>query len=69
MADIGSPAKLTGARKLRRLSIFRTSLFFHNGVRYNLVAGADAMLLVDWETWNAVIGTRKATEGRRVGEK
>jgi len=62
-------SEIDGGKEIKKIVDLPEKSFFHNGVRYNLVAGADAMLLVDWETWNAVIGTRKATEGRRVGEK
>jgi hypothetical protein len=62
-------SEIDGGKEIKKLVDLPEKSFFHQGVRYNLVSGADAMLLVDWETWNAVIATRKATEGRRVGEK
>jgi len=62
-------SEIAGGKEMKRIVDLPEKSFFHQGVRYNLVAGADAMLLVDWETWNDVIETRKVTEGRRVGEK
>ena len=62
-------SEIDGGKEIKRIVDLPEKSFLHKGVRYNLVSGADALLLVDWETWNDVIGTRKATEGRRVGEK
>jgi hypothetical protein len=39
------------------------------GVRYKLVSGADAILLIDWEGWNRLVEKRKVTEGRQVGDR
>jgi hypothetical protein len=44
-------------------------VFLYKGTPLNVVAGADAYLLVDWESWREVVETRKVTEGRRVGDK
>lgn len=62
-------SEIDGGKEIKKIVDLPDKSFFHNGVRYNLVSGTDAMLLVDWETWNSVVETRKVTEGRRVGEK
>jgi len=62
-------SEIDGGKEFKKIVDLPEKAFFFNGVRYNLVSGADAMLLVDWETWNDVIETRKVTEGRRVGDK
>jgi hypothetical protein len=36
---------------------------------FTLVSGADAMLFMDWESWNKVVETRTVTEGRRIDQK
>jgi hypothetical protein len=59
--------EIDGGKDIKRISDLPDKSFLHNGVRYKVVSGADAMLLVDWETWNRVIETRKVTEGRRIG--
>ena len=59
--------EIDGGKEIKRISDLPDKSFLHNGVRYKVVSGADAMLLVDWETWNRVIETRKVTEGRRIG--
>jgi len=59
--------EIDGGKEIKRISDLPEKSFLHQGVRYNVVSGADAMLLVDWETWNKVIETRKVTEGRRIG--
>jgi hypothetical protein len=60
--------EMEGSKEIKRITDLPDKSFLHKGVRYKLVSGADAMLLVDWETWNRVIETRKVTEGRRIGQ-
>lgn len=62
-------SEIDGGKEFKKIVDLAEKSFLHQGVRYNLVSGTDAMLLVDWETWNSVVETRKVTEGRRVGEK
>lgn len=44
-------------------------IFIYKGTPFTLVSGADAMLLIDWESWDEVVKTRTVTEGRRIDEK
>jgi hypothetical protein len=44
-------------------------VFVYKGMPFTLVSGADAMLFMDWESWNRVVETRTVTEGRRIEQK
>jgi hypothetical protein len=61
-------AETEGSKEIKRMMDLPEKSFLYKGVRYKVVSGSDAMLLVDWETWNRVIETRKTTEGRRIGQ-
>ena len=62
-------SEVDGGKGFRRVTEVPGKVFIFNGTQLNLVSGADAMLLVDWDSWHKVAETRKVTEGRRVGEK
>lgn len=55
-----------GFKEIRKLP---EKVFLHEGTRYRLSYGMDAYLLVDRGELDKVIETRKATEGRRVGDR
>jgi hypothetical protein len=61
--------EIEGSKDLRRLTERPGRVFLYKGTPLNVVSGADAYLLVDWESWRQVVETRKVTEGRRVGDK
>lgn len=61
--------EVEGSKDLRRLTELPGRVFLYKGTPLNVVSGADAYLLVDWESWRQVVETRKVTEGRRVGDK
>lgn len=44
-------------------------VFIYKGTPFTLVSGADALLLIDWESWKRVVDTRAVTEGRRIEQK
>lgn len=60
--------EVDGSKDLKKISELPDRFFVHKGVRYKVVSGADAILLFDWESWKTVVETRKATQGRRVGD-
>jgi hypothetical protein len=62
-------SEIEGKKDLTRVSEIPGRVFLYQGSPLNIVAGADAYLLVDWESWRQVVETRKVTEGRRVGDK
>jgi hypothetical protein len=61
--------EVEGSKDLKKISELPDRFFVHNGIRYKVVSGADAILLFDSETWKKVVETRKATQGRRVGDR
>lgn len=60
--------EVDGSKDFKKISELPDRFFVHKGVRYKVVSGADAILLFDWEGWKTVVATRKATQGRRVGD-
>jgi hypothetical protein len=62
-------SEVEGSKDFKRVSEVPGKVFLYKGTRYTLVSGADANLLFDWDGWKRVVETRKATEGRRVGDK
>ena len=62
-------SEVDGGKSFMRVTQVPGKVFIYKGTQLNLVSGADAMLLVDWDSWNKVAETRKVTEGRRVGDK
>jgi hypothetical protein len=61
--------EVTGSKEFKRIADLPVQSFLYEGVQYNVVSGADALLLFDWQSWNRVVETRKTTEGRRVTDK
>jgi hypothetical protein len=61
--------EVEGSKDLKKISELPDRFFVHKGVRYKVVSGADAILLFDSETWKKVVETRKATQGRKVGDR
>ena len=55
-----------GGTEFKRVSEIPGNVFLYKGTPFRLVSGADAYLVVDWDSWNEVVETRKVTEGRRV---
>jgi hypothetical protein len=61
--------EVEGSKEIKRISELPEKFFLHKGIRYQLVSGSDAYLLVDWPGWERLAETRKVTEGRRVGDR
>jgi len=62
-------SEVEGSKDFKRVSEIPGKIFLYKGIPYTVVSGADAILLFDWDGWKRVVDTRKATEGRRVGDK
>ena len=62
-------SEVEGGKSFKRVTEVSGRVFIYKGTQLNLVSGADAMLLVDWDSWEKVAATRKVTAGRRVGDK
>jgi hypothetical protein len=62
-------SEVEGSKDFKRVSELPGKVFLYKGTRYTLVSGADAMLLFDWDDWKSLVGTRKVTEGRQVGDR
>jgi hypothetical protein len=61
--------EVEGSKEFKKITDLPERFFLHKGIRYQLVSGSDAYLLVDWEGWEKLAETRKVTEGRRVGDR
>jgi hypothetical protein len=61
--------EIEGGKQLKKIAELPEKSVFYKGTRYKVVSGADAILLFDWEGWKKLVEGRKATEGRRVGER
>jgi hypothetical protein len=61
--------EVAGSKELKRIAELPVKSFLYKGVQYQVVSGADALLLFDWQSWNRVVETRKTTEGRRVADR
>ena len=61
--------EVEGSKEFKKIADLPDKSFLYKGVRYKLVSGSEAILLVDWEGWKRVVETRKVTEGRQVGDK
>lgn len=59
-------SEVEGGRSFKRVSEVPGRVFIYKGTPLTLVYGADAMLLLDWDSWEKVVETRKVTGGRRV---
>lgn len=62
-------SEVEGGRDFKRVTEVPGRVFIYKGTPFTLVSGADAMLLVDLDSWEKVAETRKVTEGRRVVDK
>jgi len=62
-------SEVEGGRDFKRVTEVPGRVFIYKGTPLTLVFGADAMLLLDYDSWKKVAETRKVTEGRRVGDK
>ena len=61
--------EVEGSKDFKKIAELPEKSFLYKGVRYKLASGADAILLFDWEGWKKLVGTRKVTEGRQVGDR
>ncbi|HEU4343868.1 MAG TPA: hypothetical protein VFU31_20130 [Candidatus Binatia bacterium] len=61
--------EVEGSKELKKVTELPERYFLYKGIRYQLVSGSDAYLLVDWKGWEKLANTRKVTEGRRVGDR
>lgn len=59
--------EVEGTKDFKRIANLPEQSFVYKGVRYQMVSGSEAILLMDWEGWKRVVETRKVTEGRRTG--
>jgi hypothetical protein len=59
-------SEVEGGRNFKRVTEVPGRVFIYKGTPLTLVSGADAVLLLDWDSWEKVAETRKVTEGRRV---
>jgi len=62
-------SEVEGGRDFKRVTEVPGRVFIYKGTPFTVVSGADAMLLLDWDSWEKVAETRKVTEGRRVTDK
>jgi hypothetical protein len=61
--------EVEGSKDFKRISELPDRSFLYKGIRYKVVSGDDAILFFDWEGWKRLVGTRKVTEGRQVGDR
>lgn len=61
--------EVEGSKEFKKISELPEKVFLNKGIRYQLISGSDAFLLVDWEGWESLAKSRKVTEGRRVGDR
>ena len=59
-------SEVEGGKSFKRVSEVPGRVFIYKGTPLTLVSGADAMLLLDWDSWEKVAATRKVTGGRVV---
>jgi hypothetical protein len=59
--------EVEGTKDFKKIAGLPEKTFVYKGVRYQMVSGSEAILLVDWEGWKRVVETRKVSEGRRPG--
>ena len=60
-------SEVEGTKDFKKIAGLPEKTFVYKGVRYQMVSGSEAILLVDWEGWKRVVETRKVSEGRRPG--
>lgn len=61
--------EVEGSKDFKRIAELPDRSFLYKGIRYKVVSGDDAVLFFDWDGWKRVVETRKATEGRKVGDR
>ncbi len=61
-------SEVEGGKNFKRVTEVPGKVFTYKGTPLTLVSGADAMLLLDWDSWEKVAATRKVTGGREVGK-
>ena len=61
-------SEVEGGKNFKRVTEVPGKVFTYKGTPLTLVSGADAMLLLDWDSWEKVAATRKVTGGRVVGK-
>jgi hypothetical protein len=61
--------EVEGSKDFTKIYELSDRSFLYKGIRYKVVSGADAVLLLDVEGWKRVVETRKVTEGRQVGDR
>jgi hypothetical protein len=59
--------EVVGSKDFKEVTEVPGNIFLYKGTPLRVVSGADALLLIDPESWKKVIEQRKVTEGRRVG--
>jgi hypothetical protein len=59
-------SEVEGGKNFKRVTEVPGKVFTYKGTPLTLVSGADAMLLLDWDSWEKVVATRKVTGGRVV---
>ena len=57
-------SEVEGGKSFKRVTEVLEGFLSTRVLRLHLVSGADAMLLVDWDSWEKVAATRKVTGGR-----
>jgi hypothetical protein len=62
-------SEVEGGRDFKRVTDVPGRVFIYKGTPLTLISGSDAILLLDWNSWEKVAETRKVTEGRRVVDK
>jgi hypothetical protein len=60
-------SEVDGGKDFKRVTEVPGKVFTYKGTPLTLVSGADATLLLDWDSWEKVAATRKVTGGRQVG--
>lgn len=60
-------SEVEGTKDFKKIVGLPEKTFVYKGVRYQMVSGSEAILLVDWEGWKRVVETRKVSGGRRPG--
>ena len=59
-------SEVEGGKNFKRVTEVPGKVFTYKGTPLTLISGADAMLLLDWDSWEKVAATRKVTGGRVV---
>jgi hypothetical protein len=62
-------SEVDGDRDFKRVTDVPGRVFIYKGTPLTLISGSDAILLLDWNSWEKVAETRKVTEGRKVVDK